>query len=97
MGQTYRFETQVWERIPEGLCVGGYRCSGKWTCGGWVGVGAAISECCDDASCIMPIPGVGIVLKNFGCSVGHSQMLAPECGRGESDAMLSRLVSFSGS
>jgi hypothetical protein len=56
------------------LCVGCYRCSGKRAGGRWVGVGAALCECGDNASRIMPIPGDGIVLKGF--CWGHAQMLA---------------------
>jgi hypothetical protein len=76
MGQTYRFETQVGEGVPKGLCVSCYRFSGKRAAGRWVGVSAALSECGDDASRIMPIPGVGIVLKDFCRS--HAQMLTPK-------------------
>ena len=83
MGQTYRFETQVGEGVPEGLCVGCYRCSGKRAGGRWVGVGAALSECGDNASRIMPIPGVGIVLKDFCWSHGHARMLALDRAEGK--------------
>jgi hypothetical protein len=73
MGQTYRFETQVGEGIPKGLCVGSYRCSGKRAGGRWVGVGAALSEGGDNASRILPIPGVGIALKDFCRSREHAR------------------------
>src|ERR1700722_4046862 len=56
MGQTYRFETQVGEGVPEGLCVTCYRCSGKRAGGRWVGVRAALSKCGDNARRIMAIP-----------------------------------------
>src|SRR6185503_2461149 len=78
MSQTYRFETQVWKGIPEGLCVSGYRCSGKRAGGGWVGIDAALSECGDNASRIMAIPCVGIALKNICLGYGHAPMLAVE-------------------
>ena len=63
MGKTYYLEAQIWKGVPEGFCVGPYRCSSQGTRAGWIRVSATIRKRRDNARGIMTIPGVDVTLK----------------------------------